>query len=87
MDHETGPPSGNVIAFPAEGRGNIHSRGCFGGVDPNAKDVDQGPSPDESLRLMRAFVGIKNKKLRANLIDILEVASRAHGRAPARSKE
>jgi hypothetical protein len=45
------------------------------------ENLDHGPSPEESLRIMRAFVGIKNRKIRANLIEMLEGASRIRGQA------
>ncbi len=87
MDHDTGTEHGNIIPFPAEGRCKLPIRRCPGDGDPNARDVDQGPSPDESLRLMRAFVAIKDKTLRTGLIDMIEATSRAREQAPARGKE
>jgi len=51
------------------------------------ESYDNGPSTDESLRLMRAFVRIKNRELRADLITMLEGASRRRRPMPARGKE
>jgi hypothetical protein len=48
---------------------------------------DHGPAPEESFRLMRAFVGIKNKTLRADLIAMLEDAAQARRPEPAQGKE
>jgi hypothetical protein len=60
-----------VLPFLAESR-----RRQPGDRHTGAQDgCDHGPSPEESLRVMRAFVGIKNRKVRENLIDILEGAS------------
>lgn len=44
--------------------------------------VDSGPSPDESLRMIRAFLGIKNRKSRENMIELLEGVSRSAAPAP-----
>jgi hypothetical protein len=72
MDSNTQAPAHNILPFRSEDRRKL-SGGCS---DVIAESCDQGPSPEESLRIMRAFVGIKNRKLRANLIDMLEGASR-----------
>ncbi len=77
----------NVVHFPALRRRDPASddgsvpTGGFGDHD------DQGPSTDESLRLMRAFVRIKNRHLRADLVAMLEGASRTRRPKPARGKE
>jgi hypothetical protein len=80
MSHNTITPARNVLPFPSEDRRKYP--GGYG--DVVADSCDQGPSPEESLRVMRAFVGIKNRKLRANLIDMLEGASRDPAAGPAR---
>jgi hypothetical protein len=72
MDNNTKMPSDNVLPFRLEDRRTFH--GDCG--NPVADSNDHGPSPDESLRVMRAFVSIKNRKLRASLIEMLEGASR-----------
>jgi hypothetical protein len=59
---------------------------AVGGAALARDSWDHGPSPEESLRIMRAFVGIKNRQLRADLIEMLESASRTRGQAP-RPKE
>lgn len=69
-------PSATVLPFPAKERsGHVTS-----------DTWDHGPSPEESLRLMRAFVAIRNKPLRENLTEMLEDASRAYGQLPSRAK-
>jgi len=74
MDDKT--KSHNVVPFRSEDR---RKRG------DSSKSVadswDHGPSPEESLRVMRAFVAIKNRTLRANLTEMLEDASRARDQA------
>jgi hypothetical protein len=77
MDNNTKIPSGNVLPFCLDDRKKLQDDWGTAVVD----NSDHGPSPEESLRVMRAFVGIKNKRLRENLIEMLEGASR--GRAPA----
>ena len=74
MDDSITVPSSNVLPFAPEDRKR-----------PAADIYDHGPSPEESLRIMRAFVGIKNRKLRQKLIDMLEGAQRgpAQTSAPA----
>jgi hypothetical protein len=82
MDSKAKIPLGNVVRFPSQGRDGTPAGG------PAAQDSwDHGPSPEESLRVMRAFVGIKNRKLRADLIEMLEGASRSRGRAPSAHKD
>jgi hypothetical protein len=82
MDSKTTIPRGNVVRFPA------HERRRAAAAAPLAQDLwDHGPSPEESLRIMRAFVGIKNRQLRADLIEMLEGASRAGGQAPNQSED
>ena len=83
MDSKTSIPLGNVVRFPAQER-----RRAAPAAANLAQDTwDHGPSPDESLRIMRAFVGIKNRQLRAELIEMLEGASRTRGQAPGSRKE
>ena len=74
-------PSSNVLPFAPEDRKRAVPDGGKGARDT----FDQGPSPEESLRIMRAFVGIKNRNLRQKLIDMLEGAQRgpAQTSAPA----
>ena len=76
MDDKSQLPSATVLPFPAKERSGSVS------VDP----WDHGPSPEESLRLMSAFVAIRNKHLRENLTEMLEDASRACGQIPGRAK-
>jgi hypothetical protein len=78
MDNIRVPPS-NVLPFAPEGR----KRAAPDGGKAVPDTFDHGPSPEESLRIMRAFVGIKNRKLRQKLIDMLEGAQRG----PARTSE
>ena len=81
MDSKTTIPRGNVVRFPTQERRQAAAAAP-------AQDIwDQGPSPEESLRIMRAFVGIKNRQLRADLIEMLEGASRTRGQAPNQSKD
>jgi hypothetical protein len=83
MDSKTSIPRGNVVRFPTQER-----RHAAAAAPALAQDIwDHGPSPEESLRIMRAFVGIKNRQLRADLIEMLESASRARGQAPNQSKD
>jgi hypothetical protein len=78
MDDNIKIPSSNVLPFLAQDRKKGH-----GDVGNAAADsCDHGPSPEESLRIMRAFVGIKNRKLRENLIDMLESALRGPVQTP-----
>lgn len=80
MDSKTKLPLGNVVQFPPPER----RHGAPGGGSAHVRDSwDHGPSPEESLRIMRAFVGIKNRQLRADLIEMLEGASRTRGQAPS----
>jgi hypothetical protein len=82
MDNKTKIPLGNVVRFPTPER----RRGAMAGTALAHDSWDHGPSPEESLRIMRAFVGIKNPQLRADLIDMLEGASRTRGQAPGPKK-
>ena len=79
MDSNTKIPLGNVVRFPAPERRNRAPGGAH-------DSWDHGPSPEESLRIMRAFVGIKNRQLRADLIEMLEGVSRTRGQAPSPKK-
>jgi hypothetical protein len=78
MDDNIKIPSSNVLPFLAEDRRK--SRGDVGIAA--ADSCDHGPSPEESLRIMRAFVGIKNRKLRESLIHMLEGALRGPAQTP-----
>jgi hypothetical protein len=75
------PPArrGNVLPFePGERKKKTPGAGA-----PTTADwADNGPSPEESLRMMRAFLGIKNRKSRQNLIDLIEGVSQARVPAP-----
>jgi hypothetical protein len=82
-DHQM--PSSNVIPFPGPGPGDCHSAAAS--TADGEHRFDHGPAPEESLRLMRAFMGIKNKMLRADLVNMLEGAARARGPESARGKE
>ncbi len=82
MDDKTPIPSDNVVPFPAEGRKKTRAD-----YSPVADSWDHGPSPEESLRVMRAFVAIKNRALRENLTEMLEDASRMRGQMPSPAKE
>ncbi len=73
-------PAGNILPFRPE-RAPKHR------VARSADGWDHGPSPEESLRVMRAFVAIKNKGLREKLTEILENASRPRGQVPTPAKE
>lgn len=84
MDSKTRIPLGNVVRFPAQTRRRATSAAA---TDLAQDGWDHGPSPEESLRIMRAFVGIKNRQLRAELIEMLESASRTRGQAPGSRKE
>jgi hypothetical protein len=82
MDSKTKVPLGNVVRFPSPERRNR----ALGGAALAHDSWDHGPSPEESLRIMRAFVGIKNRQLRADLIEMLEGVSRTRGQAPGPKK-
>ena len=81
MDSKSTIPRGNVVRFPTQERRHATT------AAPAQEVWDHGPSPEESLRIMRAFVGIKNRQLRADLIEMLEGASRTRGQAPNQSKD
>ena len=80
-------PNDNVIPFPGPERNRRAACTRSGGALAGDERGDHGPSPEESLRLMRAFVGIKNRQLRADLITMLEGASRTRAQAPVRGNE
>jgi hypothetical protein len=82
MDSKTSVPLGNVVRFPSQER--THAAPACSTVAEDSWDY--GPSPEESLRIMRAFVGIKNRKVRTDLIEMLEGASRTRGQAPGPGK-
>ena len=83
MGSKTIIPLGNVVRFPAPER-----RQAAPARAPVPQDSwDHGPSPEESLRIMRAFVRIKNRQLRGELIEMLEGASHAREQAPSPRKE
>ena len=78
MDPDTKLPSrDNIVPFPGEER----ARRATEREKAVPESLDHGPSPEESLRIMRAFVGIKSRKVRKHLIDMLEGASRTRGQA------
>ena len=83
MGSDSKIPYGNILPFPA---GDRKKRGADGeGAVP--APLDHGPSPEESLRMMRAFVGIKNRKVRENVIEMLEDATRMREKAPGSASE
>jgi hypothetical protein len=82
MGSDSKTPHGNILPFPS---GDRRKRGADG--EGPVDSLDHGPSPEESLRMMRAFVGIKNQKLRENLIEMLEDASRTREKAPGSASE
>jgi hypothetical protein len=82
MGSKTIPP-GNVVPFPAPKRSH---RAPARAPDPQ-DNRDHGPSPEESLRVMRAFVRIKDRQLRDEMIEMLEGASRTRGQASSPRKE
>ena len=76
-------PSSNVLQFPDEGRKKARAAARTIMTD----SWDHGPSPEESLRVMRAFVAIKNKAVRENLTEMLEDASRPRDQVPSPANE
>jgi hypothetical protein len=83
MGSDSEPLYGSIIPFPS---GDRKKRGADG-ESSAAESIDQGPSPEESLRMMRAFVAIKSKQMRESLIEMLEDASRARERTPGSASE
>jgi len=77
MDKDTKLPPGKIVPFPTGDR----RKRAADNENMIPESFDHGPSPEESLRIMRAFVGIKNRTIRANLIEMLEGASRIRGQA------
>ncbi|HYW60961.1 MAG TPA: hypothetical protein VE909_10575 [Xanthobacteraceae bacterium] len=77
MDKDTKLPPGKIVPFPTGDR----RKRAPDNENMIPESFDHGPSPEESLRIMRAFVGIKNRTIRANLIEMLEGASRIRGQA------
>jgi hypothetical protein len=75
MDDKT--PASNVLPFHPDERRK--DRGSC--ADATGDWIDNGPSPDESLRMIRAFLGIKNKRSRENFLELLEGVSRSPGQA------
>lgn len=76
-------PSNNVLRFPAKERQK--ARAAVRAI--RTDNWDHGPSPEESLRVMRAFVAIKNKALRENLTEMIEDASQPRDQVPSPAKE
>ncbi len=83
MGSDSKTPHGNILPFPSSER----KKGGADGESLAAESLDHGPSPEESLRMMRAFVGIKNRSARENLIEMLEDASRMREKAPGSASE
>ena len=77
MDKDTKLPPGKIVPFPTDDR----RKRLADNENMIPESFDHGPSPEESLRIMRAFVGIKDRTIRANLIEMLEGASRIRGQA------
>jgi hypothetical protein len=81
MESDPKEPFGNILPFP---RGDRRKRAA----EPATGDsLDHGPSPEESLRIMRAFVGIKNSQVRANLIEMVEGAAQPRTKTPGSASE
>ena len=74
-------PSNNVLRFPGKERQKARA------AARTTDNWDHGPSPEESLRVMRAFVAIKNKALRENLTEMLEDASQRRDQVPTPANE
>ena len=83
MGRDSKIPYGNILPFPS---GERRKRGADSEVAVS-ESPDHGPSPEESLRMMRAFVGIKDRKVRENLIEMLEDASRTREKTPGSASE
>ena len=79
MQDNNDHPRCTIVQFPTEERRRAAAKPAVAPADA----CDQGPSPEESLRIMRAFVGIRNRKLRADLIATVEGASRRRGQTPS----
>jgi len=86
MDNkDTKTPPSNIVRFPTRRRdGSAADRNAVP-AGSLGESCDHGPSTEESLRLMRAFVRIKSRHLRADLISMLERAAGTRGMA--RGKE
>jgi hypothetical protein len=78
MDDNTSDKSGNVIKFQLR-HGKKTRAGCTSAV---AESVDDGPSAGESLRVVKAFLAIKDKKSRAGVIAMLERFSQSGEKTP-----
>jgi hypothetical protein len=76
-------PTSNIVPFPTDDR----KKRVADGDEVVQDSLDRGPSPEESLRMMRAFVAIKNRTVRENLIVMLEGASRKRDKAPGSASE
>jgi hypothetical protein len=87
MSSDTLIPPSNVVRFPRPLRTHCAADGRPAPAAGYTESRDEGPSTEESLRLMRAFTRIKNRHLRADLITMLEGASRRRGPLPAHGKE
>ena len=83
MGNDNDIPYGNILPFPS---GDRKKRGADS-ESSAAESLDQGPSPEESLRMMRAFVGIKSRKARESLIEMLEDASRTRQKTPGSASD
>jgi len=78
MDDKNSALTSNVLPFRAPKR-----RKGSGARDLTTPDWTYGgPSPEESLRMMRAFLGIKNWKSRESLIALVERVSQSRGQMP-----
>jgi hypothetical protein len=75
MNDKTPASGSNVLPFQPDGRRKDQ------GADVTGDWIDNGPSPDESLRMIRAFLGIKNRQSRQNFLELLEGVSRTPGQA------
>ncbi len=78
MDDNTSDKSSNVLMFqPRDGKKT--RPGCSDAV---AATGDDWPSAGESLRVVKAFLAIKDKKSREGVIAMLEDFSRSCNRSP-----
>lgn len=78
MDDNTSDKSSNVLKFQPR-LGKKTRDGC---TSVGAASGDDGPSAGESLRVVKAFLAIKDKKSREGVIAMLENFSRTYDQTP-----
>ena len=78
MDDNTSDKSSNVLKF--QPRNGKKSRGGCASV--TAASGDDGPSASESLRVVKAFLAIKDKRSREGVIAMLESFSLSCSQTP-----